>query len=89
MNCHDHALMRSPPRAQGGPGSERILRIDNAIACFGQVPTQRVANEHLMPVQIPCNAGRLADPLQDKRTEAEDGKVRSRPHENGVTNVLA
>ena len=73
MNCHDHALMRSSPRAQGGPGGERILRVDDAVACFGEVPTQRVAKEHLMPVQIPGNAGRLADSLQDERAEAEDG----------------
>jgi len=66
--------MRSSPRAQGGPGGERILRVDNAVNRFGEVLPQRIAKEHLMPVQIPGHAGQPANSLEDERAEAEDGK---------------
>jgi hypothetical protein len=40
---------------------------------MGELLTQRIAKEHLMPVQIPGNADRPTDSLQYKGAEAEDG----------------
>jgi hypothetical protein len=65
------------PGAQGRPGVQWTLGIDDAVADLGEAPTQRVAKKHLMPVPIPGDACRSAASLQCA-ADSESG-VRERP----------
>ena len=72
MNGHNHALVRPSPRAQGRPGGQRTLGVNDAVTDLGEASAQRLAEEHLMPVPVPGDASGSAAPLQSE-AEAEDG----------------
>ena len=72
VNCHNHALVWPSPRAQGRPGVQRTLGVDDAVADLGEASAQRVAEEHLMPVPIPDDASGSAASLEYE-AKAENG----------------
>jgi len=71
-------------RPQCSSRSQRALGVDDAFAQLGESPTQRVVQEHLMPMSVPVNPGSTAAPL-DCQAQSEDGHGEVRFHENGVT----
>jgi hypothetical protein len=77
MDGHYHPLVWPSPRAQGCPGSQRSLGVNDAVVDFGEVSTQRIAKEHLMPMPMPDDAGGSAESRQNE-AGAENG-YRERP----------
>ena len=77
MKCHYYALVWSLPRTQGGPGGQRTLGVNDAVAGHRKAPAQRVAQEYLMPIPVPYDTGGSAYPPQNE-TRAEN-RYRERP----------
>ena len=73
VNRQHHALVRSPPRAQGGPGSQGILGVDDALAHASKAPAECLAQESLVPVPVPGDAGGPTASFQYEGPEGVDG----------------
>ncbi len=55
---------------QGGAGHFRPLGINDNVTFPSQGPAQGLPQEHLVPMEVPGKAGRLAHPVNDQaRTE--------------------
>lgn len=72
MNGYDHPPVPTIARAQGGPGRQWALRVDDTAARLGEALVQRLAQEHFVPVPVPGDIGAPAEPLQ-READAENG----------------
>jgi hypothetical protein len=75
VNSHYHPLVRTSSRAQRRSCGQRTLGIDDAVADFSQVPAQRLAKEHFVPVAVPGDTrGTAASSQRQPDTENGNGE---------------